>query len=262
MQRLLVLTIAIVLQALLTVAQAAQPSKGVGSVISFTTKKGEEIKDAKVKVVTVDSIIWTAVRPDGRPFGGRTPMAELPEQLASEFGYDPKKAAEIQAANAQAIATQNQLNAERRVLNARTRQAMETKMTIIGKVSQVLEDGLMIIAEAQAPKISTTLVSPTGRFPTPFTIERTSPPTDDGSPLFVGRCLVTDASKNGWTDGQAIWATVYPNGTYTYTSVGAGTATIQKFVLEPSAVTNPATPGQFNALKRAYPFNTPIERRY
>lgn len=240
-------------------AQNAKPTKGVGSLITFTDKKGVEIRDATVKYVTFEEITWMARNSDGKPFGGRVKFSELPAGLASEFGYDADKVAKINATNAKAAAERNRLAAERSAGMWRANQSASTKMTIIGRVSQVIEDGIMIIGEPQPPQRTSVLVTLTGRFQTPYTVVRTGPPTVDGSPLFVGRGLLTDAEKSGLIDGQPIKSVIYPNGTYTYKSVGAGTATIQKFTLDPTKVTKPATPEQFQMLKETYQFNTPTQ---
>ena len=243
-------------------AQEAKPKKGIGSVITFTNKKGEEIKDATVKGVSLDGIIWTATHPDGRPFGGRVSFADLPKGLASEFGYDPKKVAEINAKNAKATAEQNRLAMERRVEMDRFNQASLTKMTIVGTVTQVTPDGVLVTAEFQRGKQTSTMVSPSGRQAKPYTVVRTEAPTEDGSPLFVGRCFITDGSTAGWTDDQKIRATVYPNGTYTYVAVSGARLTINKFTLNPAKVTTPTTPEKFQSLKDTYMFNTPVERNF
>ncbi len=260
MKTLLVLSCLFALGGNLTAQFAV--SKGVGATISFTNSRGEEIKDATVTAIAQGELIWKARRTDGTAIGGRVKLSELPEDLARDFGYDPKRAAEINAANAaKNAAQQNALAAERRVEMWRANQAAATKMVVVGRVTQVTSDGMLVSAEMQMPKQTSTFVNPTGRNVTPYTIVRTGPPSEDGSPLFVGRCLITDADTAGWTDDSKVRAVVYPNGTYTYESVGAGTRTIQKFTLNPAKVTTPATPENFESLKKTYRFNTPSETR-
>ena len=182
-------------------------------------------------------------------------FAELPDALASEFGYDPKKVAKIMAQNAKAVSEQTRLATERRAEMLRANQASVTKMTILGTVTQVTPDGMLVTAQYQSPKQTSTFVNPAGRNVTSYTVVRKEAPTEDGSPLFVGRCLITDANPAGWTDDQKIRAVVYPNGTYTYESVGGASRTITKFTLNPAKVITPATPDIFEMLKKTYPFN-------
>jgi hypothetical protein len=241
------------------IAQTNKPAKGVGSTITFKTSKGVEVKEARVISVDFDGLVWRAQHPDGRAFGGRVNFSELPLEVAKEFGHDPQKSAVANAGRAKAAAQQRAAATESRNSSARAAAAANTKMVVIGLVSQNVRDGVMVIGEDQAPKMWST--SQFVRAPSGLDRATTTwrgPPTTDGTPIFVGRCLVTDVDNKGSLfDGQKIQLTIYPNGSYAYESVGAGSKTIPRFTVKPGLVTEPAKPEVFNALKETYRFNTP-----
>lgn len=175
------------------------------------------------------------------------------------FTAKPLFAAEATTINAADLAKQqkkqNEMAAERQAALRRYNLAVATKMEVIGKVTQVTQEGLLVTAEAQKP-----VQIGTRRFGY-SSVNLFKPPTEVGCPLFVGRCLIMDAKTAGWIDDQRIRATVYANGTYTYESVGGVSRTIAKFALNPANVTTPASPAQFEALKATYEFNATAEEQ-
>ncbi len=212
----------------------------------------ESPPDDRITIVTTSGTEYlncriTRVEPDGISIMhsrgiAKIPFAELPEQFRDQYGYNPEQAAQYSRAAAQhrAAAAAERDEAARRARQradheASRRESLDTiKKTgieIVGRIQQITDDGALI-SDAKTPQQYQQEVTTPGFRPMDgnrqfVTRTRYLPVSEEYEPIFV------ISAGRGRTDGSAWKATVYPAGTYQYTSVMGAGKTIRCFALTP-----------------------------
>ena len=222
---------------------------GQTNLITYTTKAGKLITDAKVVKVEPNALIVTY--PGG---GGRVLMADLPEDIQLQFGYTPAKAAAYEAELAE------KKKAEAKVLQARAatvamgqqRAKIEaTKMVIEGKVMQKTSEGILIDSGADRLYAAT---ESGYSFDQRGNMSKwgggTAALYTEGIQVYIGLCLLTDhPSYSKLVDGDKIAIVAWPNGQYTYTAVSKSMKSIRRFTANLSNVNSPATPEEEKVMR-------------
>ncbi len=205
--------------------------------ITITTISGTAYERCKV----------TRVEPDGISVMyakgiAKIPFTDLPESYRQEYGYDPARAEDYSraAASARAAAWQRQQELAKRAkqraeYEAAHRDAIEkikeSAIEIEGKVQQITDEGALVSDAVTPQRYQEEVVTPgfrpmdgNRRYVTKTRYLRIA---NEYEPIFVL------GAGSGFTDGAGWKATVYPAGTYRYSTVMGAGKTVKCFALSP-----------------------------
>jgi len=239
----------ILLGALAVVSAFADNATNTTSVppVNVETEKPDRITITTLSGTVYERCKITRIEPDGISVMyakgiAKIPFTDLPEEYQKEHGYDPERAEEYShaAARSRADARQRQQELAQRAqqraeYEAAHKEAMnsikKSAVELTGRVSQITENGALI-ADAKMPhRYQEEIVTPGFR---PMdgnrqfvTKTKYVSVANDYEPIFV------IGAGSGFTDGAGWKATVYPAGTYKYTSVMGAGKTVKCFALSP-----------------------------
>lgn len=202
---------------------------------NITLSNGKIYTNIKVSRVEADGITITHAAGITKLF-----FWELPSEIQQKYNYDPEKAREY---NKQAQARQAALAAKQREAAIRMQKQAEYEAAhkelmekikqsateLVGRVQQITEDGALI-TDAKVPyRYQVEVVTPgytpmssNRRFTTKTKYVSAAA---DYEPVFVL------GAGSGFTDGAKWTATVFPAGTYRYTTVMGAGKTIKCYAL-------------------------------
>ena len=114
--------------------------------ITFTNRHGEVVSNAAVTKVEAAELVYSL-----SPGGGRVKLADLPEDLRRQFGYDPEKAALAEAERKEKLARQSRLLAAQADQAATEQQGRQVENDVIAtatiidaEIRQHIKEGLLL----------------------------------------------------------------------------------------------------------------------
>jgi hypothetical protein len=177
------------------------------------TQDGTTYKNATITTVTAAYV--SVMHEDGT---ARVMLHNLPEDLQKKYGYDPNKAVQHMTAEAQA----QQRVAQQRQLAGAVAEFDKLSLLVNGTISQVADDGVLFRGSAYTTitSQSTTRVSDG--------TDSTTTTTKEKSLGGTGLIFIAGFTR-GVVDGGSWTGRIWPAGTFSYESVGAGTKTIERW---------------------------------
>lgn len=223
----------------LVIMMAGAVWAGETNLVTFTNKAGRVFKDVRIVSVDPDGVVWMKTATNA----GKVPYSDLDEATALRFGYDPQQAKAYKELKQleKVHDSYRRLDAERaHAARERLKVVERTKMIINGRVTQVIEDGLLVNSGAEERIRVRELQRTKG-------IEVNEYLLND-LPLYRSRCLLTDYPKIA-VDDDLVQVPAYPNGRYKYVAVNGGEMTVRKFTCDPKKVLEPADEKEMKEIK-------------
>jgi hypothetical protein len=199
------------------------------NIISFTNSSGDFIENAVAVKMGANKLLYRT--PTG---GGVVKFENLSPEIQKEFNFDPGKAKE--ADQVELRRKQQELAQYKQFQTAQMRaevlkQVATTAMAVEGKVVQKTDFGLLVesASERRDQEVQDRIV-------TGDNLSGKIQFFDNGFQVYDGFCLLTDCPQSGLADGDVVKFVAYPNGVYTYTTVGGSSKTVRQFTCNINSV--------------------------